>query len=396
MRIAFWGQFGTGNFGNECTLYAMLANARLHASSPDFFSVCCQPADTSQRHGLPAVAISSDPNLGLRTPSPHLPKFQRVLREIGDCVKAFRAMRATDLLVMTGTGMLTDNHEGLFGIPYQILKWTLAARLRGARVAFVSIGTESVRSRMKGRMIGMALRLAGYRSFRDALSRDRALALTPCVQNDPIVPDLAFSIPRQLISEVSRHDAGARTVAVGLYAVESGERSFDLYVEAIGSFVIWLMDRGNRVQIVIGDAEYDGVARAAVRAWLAARNRVESVIDEPANSFEELLAQLGPADLVVATRFHNLQLSLLLGKPVISASHEAKNDQLMAAVGLDDFRMPLAAITADALIDRFLVLETQSDSLRATVRSRTEGYRARLDEQYATVFASAPQEPSRG
>ena len=42
--------------------------------------------------------------------------------------------------------------------------------------------------------------------------------------------------------------------------------------------------------------------------------------DEPAGSFESLLQQLDGADCVVASRFHGVLLSLLLGKPTIGIS----------------------------------------------------------------------------
>ena len=50
------------------------------------------------------------------------------------------------VVVMTGTGMLTDDSEGPFGLPYDLFKWSVAARACGARVLFASVGVEPIDS----------------------------------------------------------------------------------------------------------------------------------------------------------------------------------------------------------------------------------------------------------
>ena len=48
------------------------------------------------------------------------------------------------------------------------------------------------------------------------------------------------------------------------------------------------------------------------------------IIDEPASSVDELLSQLSSVDIVVASRFHNVLLALMLGKPVVAISYHEK------------------------------------------------------------------------
>ena len=47
----------------------------------------------------------------------------------------------------------------------------------------------------------------------------------------------------------------------------------------------------------------------------------ERIIDEPIASVDDLLKQLAATDVVVATRFHNVLLALLLNKPAIAISY---------------------------------------------------------------------------
>ena len=61
------------------------------------------------------------------------------------------------------------------------------------------------------------------------------------------------------------------------------------------------------------------------------------IIDEPVASVEDLLSQIATIDFVVATRFHNVLLSLLLNKPVIAISFHHKCSSLMSQMGLSEY-----------------------------------------------------------
>src|ERR1051326_335416 len=56
-RIALFGNFGTGNLGNEATLQAMVYNVRRHLPTSDLWCVCPAPEKTALDLGIPAVSI---------------------------------------------------------------------------------------------------------------------------------------------------------------------------------------------------------------------------------------------------------------------------------------------------------------------------------------------------
>ena len=89
------------------------------------------------------------------------------------------------MLVMTGTGMITDANEGLFGVPYQMFKWVVAARVARRKVKFVSVGAEKLDDPIKLFFLTWSLRLADYRSYRDELTRERATGLLAAANGDP-------------------------------------------------------------------------------------------------------------------------------------------------------------------------------------------------------------------
>jgi polysaccharide pyruvyl transferase WcaK-like protein len=393
MRFAFWGNFGTHNLGNECTLHAMVASARRFAPDAELVSVCVGTDDTAERHGIEAVPMAPTLSDDLAQSSRAVRQLRLLFGEVADWFRVVGAMRGVDRVIVTGTGILTDTYEGPFGKPYQMFKWAAAARLCGHRVAFVSVGAERLTVPYKLRLMGWALRLADYRSYRDGVSKRRAEGLAAVAKDDPVFPDLAFSLPPELTSaRPSSRPAGPTTVAVGVYTVDGDQEVMERYVETIGRFVLWLLERGYAVRIVIGDVAYDLDALNNVRAWLARHDVGHRVVDEAATSFELLLTQLSTVDLVVATRFHNVLLSLLLEKPVVSVSHMDKNDELMESMGLSSYRLPLKDVRVEDLVAKFGELERNADALRAQIREKNALFRAQLDAQYERIFGTPAQE----
>src|SRR5262249_61198590 len=80
-------------------------------------------------------------------------------------------LKGTDLLIVTGGNQLIDYFGGVWGFPFTLLTWCLLARMRGARVAFLSVGAGPLSSALGGGFWRWSLALADYCSFRDESSR---------------------------------------------------------------------------------------------------------------------------------------------------------------------------------------------------------------------------------
>ena len=171
MRIAFWGNFGALNLGNECTLAAAIYNIRARLPQAELLAICREPADTVVRHGIGAIRMSQprEPYEGLRRPSP-LRTLASLGREAGAWMRAFNEAGRIDALLVTGSGILSDEGEGTLGLPYELFKWSLVTKLRGKKLFFVSVGAESLTRRVPQALVKGALRLADYRSYRDSHS----------------------------------------------------------------------------------------------------------------------------------------------------------------------------------------------------------------------------------
>jgi polysaccharide pyruvyl transferase WcaK-like protein len=401
LRVALWGNFGTLNFGNECTLAAAVAGLRRHLPQAALTCVCPDPADVVARHGIAAVAMAGSgaaPSAG----AGRIARLARRLRaELVDWWRVLRVVQGTRALIVAGTGILSDHGEGTLGFPYQLFKWCLVTRLAGGRVAFVSVGAESISSRLGRFFLRNALRLATYRSYRDAHS---VALLSKCglrIDAAPVFPDLAFGIDVPAGRTAAPDVTGKRPcVAVGLFNYRgrgegdtSAAADYDAYLGKLCALIGWLCAGERSVRVIIGDLAYDTAVGEDLRARLGRRQEpgiamVPGVLDEmPAASWEQLLTQLAGVDYVIASRYHNVLLAVLLGKPTVSLSYEAKNEALMQQVGLADYCQTLDGLDLERLKTQFLGMEKNAEVLRSLMAAQVRANRERLEEQYRLLVA---------
>lgn len=398
VRIALWGNFGTHNLGNESTLAAAILQLRRCLPEADLSVICSEPLDTAARHGVLAERITAADAARDGAERPWLVRIAcHFGRECRDWLRAIRRCAALDALVIVGTGILTDAGEGNLGFPYQLFKWAVATKLSRRRLLFVSVGVEAITGRLAERFITGALRLADYRSYRDERCRTLLEALGFRTGADCVMPDLAFGLAPAM--ERGAQPQGARahtraaghTVAVGVYSYRgrgagSAEAAagYARYLEQICALIRWLLETGHAVRLIIGDVTYDNPVRLDIRSRLQESGvdlAGSAYIDEPALSFEQLLEQLEPTDLVIASRYHNVLLALLSGKPVLSLSYEGKNEELMRMMGLEEFCQTLDELNFDRLIGQVRVLEERYEELRGRVVQRAAAARERLIAQ---------------
>jgi polysaccharide pyruvyl transferase WcaK-like protein len=397
-KIALFGTFGTGNLGNECTLQAMLLNIRRRVPNAQVSCICAGPEETASTYGIHAFAIREMP---LRATNN---RAWRLLRKICVGIPAelyrwfgvIKRLMGAQMLIMTGTGMLSDYNIGPFGLHYDILRWSVVAKLCRCKLLFVSVGVGPLHHPLARFFVRAALRMADYRSYRDSFSKEYLKSIGFDADADAVYPDLAFSLPKDMLS-TGQHDGDKRgPIGVGLIThyvqrslSDDAEQIYREYTTKMASFIRWLLEHNRTVRLLIGDVVHDTRVRTDLRTLLEQSGLTyekSHIIDQPAGSFEELLSQLATTKVVVASRFHNLLLALLLGKPALAISFHEKDDALMTAVGLQEFRQDIANLDVSTLIEQFVRLEENADPLRQEIRRNTKDYRRELDKQYDRIF----------
>ena len=424
-RIALFGNFGTGNLGNEATLQAMVFSLRRFLPNAEISCICPEPEKTASEYNISAVPITApfpiwkrpngsgkdgEPQQGLNggiseTVMEAHRWFKVALRlraPIRICAypvleayrwfKGIARLKDRNLLIMTGTGMLDDYAITPFGLHYDILRWAVIAKLCRCKLLFVSVGGGPIRHPLSRCFVRMALALADYRSYRDVSSKDHLEAIGVDVKNDAVYPDLAFSLPRVGVP-ANHHPRGVIGVGLMNYYNRFGRSGNDetIYRDYLGRlalFVVRLLERRHTVRILIGDRVWDEGVRQDLRRALAERRlKYEDarIIDEPASSVDELLSQLSSVDVVVASRFHNLLLALMLRKPVVAISYHEKFQPLMDGVGLGGFCQDIEHIDVDDLIGKVVGLR-ETPGIELQIARQTESYRVALEEQYERIL----------
>jgi polysaccharide pyruvyl transferase WcaK-like protein len=417
-RIALYGNFGSGNLGNECTLRVVVEAIRERWPEAGLLCICTVPDDVQARHRLDAVraligAPAWAPGDGSQPQAPELGQirpasgatraisralrlvFRRIPLEVVHWIKGFRLMLGVDMLIVPGTGIVSDYLCGPAGWPYDIFKWSTLAALCRVKLVFLSIGVGPIRHPASRRLIHRSLALATYRSYRDVESKRYLEHSGFPTGRDGVYPDLVFGLPQQQLSRHGTHRLARRVVGLGLKDYSGaggpeGATAYRDYLDTMADFVVWLLGQDYVVRLLIGDLQYDTRTRQELTALLKHRGiapKAPRVIAEDSPTVEELLRQIGETDVVVSPRFHNLVLGMMLDKPVLALSDHAKLDSLLNGLGLAQYRVSLEHLRAETLIDRFQELESGADRVMPHVREELQRYRHALQEQYATIFS---------
>ncbi len=392
-RIGLFGHFGCGNSGNDGSLEAMLTFLRQLRPDAELVCICPAPDRVRQDYGVRVLGFG-----WLGSGSSFFRSLDRLLLRgphiLASWIHTIRQVRKFDLLIIPGTGILDDFSTGPWGMPYVLFRWCLTAKLCGTKVWFVSIGAGPIHHPMSRWLMKCAAAMAQYRSYRDTISKEFMDSIGFDTRTDPVYPDIAFKLPAPECSSPRHSDGEALTIALGVMSYggwlddpKRGARIFDIYLKNMTRFLIWLLDRGYRVRILMGDTADRRAVDDLMRA-VAAEGRTitpEMLSAEPTLSLHDLMRQIALTDIVVATRFHNVVCALKLGKPTISVGYADKNDVLLAEMGLGDFCQHIERLDVHLLIKQFTMLVADRKKHEQIIKEVNRAYRERLAHQDALL-----------
>ena len=319
-----------------------------------------------------------------------------VLKVVGkgvDTVRIASWVRRHDVVIVPGAGALeTTLPQKAWGFPYALFVLSASGRLFGTKVALVSVGADLINKRATRWLSDATARLAAYRSYRDAYSRDAMRQRGVDVSSDQVYPDLVFAIP------TPPYQAGdPQLVGVGVMAYSGGNddrkqaaQIRSSYVEAMTRFTRWLVDNGYRIRLFGGDNKFDGEIAEEIRADLRQyRPDLEpsQVTIAAVATIPELIQEMAPVGMVVATRYHNVISALKLCKPTISLGYSRKFISLMEDIGLADFHQFANSLDADQLIEQFKELESRHEQLQQKMADRNAAHARSLEEQFIRLSA---------
>lgn len=398
-RIGLFGLLGTGNFGNDGSLAAVLGHLRTEHPDATLQAFCSGPEKVTERFGVPATRMNWN-RAEYHTATGPRAILLKAFGKIVDAVRTAAWVRRQDVVIVPGMGVLESTQPVRpWGFPFSLLLLCLSGRLVRTRVMLLSVGASPIEPRATRAIIVAAARLAGYRSYRDELSRNTMWTMGLNTDRDPVYTDLVFASPKpRPATSVSRMDGRVDgRVGVGVMAYRGrsedrhrGEEILRDYVDCLTTFVRWLVDEGRHVRLLTGDVSDEEVA-----AGIAAEIGHPAIDIAAVSNLDDVMLAMDECDTVVATRYHNVISALRLNKPAVAIGYAPKNDVLMASMGLGEFCQPVRNIDVDRLIEQFTALEKRHEELRATLAERNHDAaqlaQRQLAELSAIIWTASPR-----
>lgn len=405
-RIALLTPYNGGNLGDAAIQDAIIANLRLRLPGAQFSGISLNCDNFVARHGVAAFPLcaTSRPFYGMSQGSVAAPpgpaydlraapscngrdasRIRRVLKKVPGVwrlltrVRAgvigpwremlhwwngYRFLRTQDLLIVSGGGQLDEEWGGAWGHPFALFKWAVLARVVRIPYVIVSVGAQKAASATCRLFLSAALRMARYRSFRDDHSRKTATGMLPSATADPIVPDLAFSLPS---SELPR-PAKMRSIARGRPVIAicpiayAKSRSwpfahravYERYVQQMRQVISALLERGHNLVIAcssIGDDEsvipelLEGLEEESQKRFFA-QISIPRIM-----TWKDFAAALVDVDFLIASRLHSTILGFLTHTPAVAISFDPKVDWVMEDLGQTDYLLQIRTFTAEDVIE---------------------------------------------
>jgi polysaccharide pyruvyl transferase WcaK-like protein len=441
------GNYGNGNLGDEATLAAIIHGVRERWPDVSIVALSFNPEETGARHNVPAFpsrriagegavagskgkressagrkVVGSGVTEVTKSWLKGLPGVFRLAKAVRDtlhgartvagellCVaRARRMLRRVDLLLIGGGGQLSDHFGGVWGFPFLLLKWCFLAKASRKKIAFISVGAGPLNSGLSRRFVIWALSLADYRSFRDRASLElvERMGFSPGCH---VRPDLAYSLPLPDVTSVFSQGGTARVVGLNpfpyydpRYWPVGRPAAYRAYLETLARFVEWLMRNDYTVMLLPTQLRADALVIEDLKATLAAYAPpplVGRLVEPRLWTVDDLLFQISRTGLMVATRFHAILMSFLLGKPVLGLSNHRKMDELMRDMGQESYLLSLADLDLDVLIRTFKDLEANGYEISGEVWLRVQRHRKTLESEFdrllrgASPWRRSPGEP---
>ncbi|MFE0136510.1 polysaccharide pyruvyl transferase family protein [Streptomyces sp. NPDC059037] len=387
-RVGVFGLLGSGNLGNDGSLEAVLGYLRAEHPDAAVDALCGGPEAVTSRYGIPATRLHWYRG-EYRTASRAGAIAGKGLGKFVDAARTAAWVRRHDVVIVPGMGVLEATLPlRPWGFPYALFLLCASGRLLRTRVALVGVGAAPIGNRPTRALVRRSARLAAYRSYRDAPSRDAMREMGVDTTHDEVYPDLAFALPTPPTSVPAGPPGGP--VCVGVMDFHGGNddraRAAEIhrsYLDGTTRFVRTLVEEGRPVRLLTGDACDAPVVAAildAVDSPLVTAAEVTSLAD--------LMKETAAADTVVATRYHNLICALKAGTPTLALSYAAKSDALMDRMGLGAYCHPAREVDTDRLLEQFRALEKRSAEVRRTLAERNAVAARQLKDQFAELTAA--------
>lgn len=383
--ISLLGYIAAGNIGNDASFEAVVDFLSREVPNVQLCLITNCPQEARRRYGLRAESMTA----GASRWASRLGRIGRALAKFGDMRHLYREVRKSDVIVVPGMGVFEESLPmRAWGLPLSLVTVGLACRLTRTPLLLLAVGAESPVDWRVRRLFRWTIRAASIVSARDSVSA-QALALL-LGENVEEVPDLAFS--HKVTPQSSRRESllivgvmggdwdrayGSRLPLQGVYEREMARFCRDAMV--LGHTVI--LTGGER------EADYPVAQRIAEQCSPGPGARMHGPTVVFVDGFSELVDLMATADVVIASRYHNLIAGLMAERRTLSISYAPKCDDLMVSFGMSPWCTPIRSVDASELT-KMLGLVLLDEQVEAGIRVALERSRISVEEHLSIVFRS--------
>ena len=329
--VGIFGHVGHLNLGDEASFAALIEAVKVRRPQAEIVGFSANPQDTKHRYGIMCFPIwresaskvtkSTDgktvPQSGvahrgssllkraikmipglypcIKTGCRFLAMIPEVAQEVLFLWQSHRILRRVDLIAVAGSQHFNDYIVGPWNFSYTVFKWTMLAKLAGAKVAFINVGAGPLLTPLGKWFIKRAVKWSDFQSYRDETS-------ICCIQRlglkviRPAVPDMVFSLPleeRQPLTNAVRASlvVGVNPIPFNSadYWIGASPEIYQRYIRIMAGFVGWLVSRGCKVVFFPTQLSLDPAVIGDIRSHLAKGGYSLDNIDEASlKSLEDL------------------------------------------------------------------------------------------------------------
>jgi polysaccharide pyruvyl transferase WcaK-like protein len=424
-RLALVSPWSGGNLGNSAILSAVILNITKRISAVEFVGITLSCEEARRRFGIEGFPLAAATRYdysqwntvgseGCERRASVIGRIKQWLKriplvrsslkavrtwshEMAHIAAASRIIRKLDGVIVPGGGALDEFWGGSWGHPWNLLKWSVLSHIYRVPFVVASVGKSPLERAASRWFVRIALKLAIYRSYRDPDSKEGVQALIDA-SDDPVLPDLAFSYPAPVSYKSRVADWGNRRLIVGVSPIAycdprvwplKDERRYALYVNQLVQLVKWLLGEGHMLLLFATDSP-DLETIKDVLAGIGENPKEASAIRTLTSPIEQSidnhLAEIGRADLVIASRLHGVILSHLVATPVLALSYDPKVDAQMSIAEQKDYCLDIDTLELNSFIERFEALRAARLREAARLRSAALIFRQQLDAQYDKIL----------
>jgi polysaccharide pyruvyl transferase WcaK-like protein len=391
VRVGLYGFFGAGNIGNEASLAAVLARLRTRCPEVEVLCIGADPAQVEREHGIHGLRLMAyRPEPGDSRP---LTQLRKVLGRVRDLPRTAALVGRVDVLVVPGTGVLESRlMSRAWGLPYWMATAFTLSRLAGRPAALVCVGADTANRRATRVLLAQTVRSASHVSYRDIPSREAAALMGSVGRPGTVAPDLAFDLPSPLEVAVRPGHVvvGVMTFPGGADDPQRGQDVIARYEHRMSDVVTTLLHSGHTVTFVVGDLADLALAERLEKVVRTVRPETSAgeLATNRAADFNDLMTEMASAEVVVASRFHNVIAALKVRRPVISLSYARKNGDLLEPFGLASFDQPVDAFDVDRVVADVDALARSSHEVSDRIASVLGGVEEAVASHLEDVWTS--------